>query len=286
MFGPKHSGLYASKLYIPVTVILIGLWVFNSRIVPRPLLYILIGVHLFRLVIDLRKAPIAAVLLGLLSIVFLAGVTRLFQKSGRLSLPMICRGRIAVVLLVPLLTIGLLMILVFHGLSLYESTFFDLSSGPGALLKGYSWRFHYEQFERYGGNRIIDYHAALSDPRWNPIFGAGLGTKFDLIEANRIHSLYVFILAHMGIAGLLLLFLMMVATFGAGIRAAIRSNTLDRFGNYIALTSAFVSYAAFFTFSVRGTDFEAMIIFSVLAGLITEHIALGRHRPNVAGMPE
>jgi len=273
IFGPKHSSLYTSKLYVFVTVVLVGCWIFNSRIVPPPLLYPALCLHLLRLVIDLRKAPVAAVLLGLLCIIGLTAVARLFQRRRKGSLPMKCKGKMFAVSLAALCALAGLAVLFFHGLSLYGSAFYDLSSGPGALLKGYAWRFSFEQFERFGGNRLIDYHAALTDPRWNPVLGAGLGTEFNLVHANRIHSLYVFILAHMGITGLFLFFMIIAATVWTGFHAAIRSNNLGTFGICIALTSAFVSYAALFTFSVRGTDFDAMIIFSIAGGIVANYLA-------------
>lgn len=269
IFGLKEGGFYASRLYVPVTVILFGVWMLKINLFPKRIFSLLLFFHCMRLVIDLRKMPLISVAFGVICLLFfLTAIPFLKRKTKKIRLANAHKVRITFTIFFFVLIFGGLGVFFKYGDYFYYDLLYESSSGPQALLKGYAWRFREVQFEKYGGNRLTDYRAAIFNPEWNPLFGHGLGADLNLPFANRVHSLYVFLIAHLGLIGLVFFLMMILTVILTGLRTAIRTTDFKTYGWSMILTSAFLSYVSVFTVSVRGTDFEVMIILSILAGMI------------------
>ncbi|MDY7036329.1 MAG: hypothetical protein SV375_09260 [Thermodesulfobacteriota bacterium] len=130
-------------------------------------------------------------------------------------------------------------------------------------------RFRLEKLERGFERRMAGWRSALADAKWSPMMGKGLGSSFDLPHSRKIHSLYVFLIAHMGITGVLLFLTIIISIFSAGIGAAYRTKDAYVFGNCVVISASFICYVCFLAFSVRGTQFDAMTIFSFAGWILS-----------------
>ena len=260
--GRRLDGLYFSTIYIFTTVLLIGYWMYDVNILPGPILYFALGLHLARLLIDLRRSPLMTVLLGTM------GMLLLFLFMSRIRRGMSVIHSVKQKMKIAFSSAGIILLTVVVSLMFSKPDVIN----PGTFgmsdektLK----RFRLEKLERGFERRKAGWSSALADAKWNPITGKGLGSSFDLPHSRKIHSLYVFLIAHMGMAGIVLFLTIIISTFSSGIRAAYRTKDAYVFGNCLAISASFICYVCFLAFSVRGTQFDAMTIFSFAGWILS-----------------
>lgn len=258
-WGRVESGLYFSTLYIYVTILLIGLWFLKSNWVRPSLLYPFLFIHLARYVVDARRSPLFSLFLGIFfliacGLIFIRWSRKRFNVFGRSSM----RRVYMTLILLLLMSAPLIM------------AFFSGSMGLASLdqmISSYQRRISATALSRALNVRLEDFKEALHSEHQNHFLGAGLGTVYDLKTSEDLHSLYVFLYAQLGIPGLLIFLSLIARTCWLGIKTGRSTFVRDDMVLSVVISIATFFYFSYFSFSARGTEFEAMLVLSLSAAI-------------------
>lgn len=277
-WGRVEKGLYFSTLYIFVTILLLGLWFLNSNLVHPALLYPAIILHLGRYFIDIRRGPLPSLLAGMIFFLLFAIVFIRILRRRHIIFRQLAGMRAYIIILIIFIS-GIFFAYYSEGRGQ------DFASSGDTPIDSYKRRFSENAVSQALEGRTEDYLRALNDQNWNIISGSGLGTQYNLKYAEDIHSLYVHILANMGIIGIILFFSLVLRIFWLGIKISRTTYYREDIILSATLGATTLFYFIYFTFSCRGTEYEAMFVMAMSAAILV-YMDSKTRRPRRYFIPE
>ena len=256
IFEHVSTGVFSTS-YIWATILIIGLFGYLKTIKFRLALLVLLGINILRLLIDVSRLPVLAVILGSSIILLLT-----FIKKTPIKIRM-RYVRISI------LTLIILSSMSYMGVSIISKAATSLSVrfSPYLLKGGFL-------------NRYFQIKTITSESLKSPLFGRGFGYSFDKgfliprrFDSNKsyliikVHSLYLYLFYHAGLIGLGLYLLFLVSLFKEARFVLNQEIKGYEKGLILGLFADCIAIAVFAAFSVKGTRIEVQSFFALAGGI-------------------
>jgi len=138
------------------------------------------------------------------------------------------------------------------------------------IVEGYSKRLGEGYVERSFGIRFMQYKYAFQGFEQSPIYGIGLGKEYYLGGIGRVHSLYIYILLHLGLVGIIVLFYLIIKL----ILNELKLLKLFKYNRFLysltlSITVSNIAFWGFSVFSLRSLYHESWMFIALSAGIVT-----------------